>query len=98
MDQVSPTLLFGKALLTKGYRNIFEGVKFNGVMRLADTYQMVGVLFKILQTAIPSIGAKRAAYLEFTRTKIESRLDRKTDRKDFMTYASFSSSHNLIFC
>ncbi|MCJ1352148.1 MAG: hypothetical protein MMC33_002132 [Icmadophila ericetorum] len=67
-------------------RNIFEGVKFIGVMRLADTYQMVGVLFKILQTAIPSIGAKRAAYLEFTRTKIESRLDRKTDRKDFMTY------------
>lgn len=41
---------------------------------------------------MPSFSAKRAAHLEFTRAKIEKRLDRKTDRKDFTSYAIFPLS------
>ena len=44
---------------------------------------------KIMEIIVPSFTAKRVEYLEFTRAKIEKRLDLKTDRKDFMTYASF---------
>ncbi|KAL8720308.1 MAG: hypothetical protein Q9225_002820 [Loekoesia sp. 1 TL-2023] len=34
----------------------------------------------------PSFSAKRVAHLSFTEVKTQKRLDRKTDRKDFMTY------------
>ncbi|KAL8904655.1 MAG: hypothetical protein Q9171_006965 [Xanthocarpia ochracea] len=44
---------------------------------------------RIMEVIVPSFTAKRVEYLEFTRAKIEKRLDLKTDRKDFMTYASF---------
>lgn len=41
---------------------------------------------------MPSFSAERAAHLEFTRAKIERRLDGKTDRKDFTAYVSFPLS------
>lgn len=69
---------------------MFEAIKFLGVMRFAAVYPAVGLLFKLLQFFMPSFGAKRAAHLKFTESKTEQRLNRETDRKDFMTYASFS--------
>ena len=38
---------------------------------------------------IPSMAEKRKSHLAFTKQKTENRLDRDTDRKDFMTYVSF---------
>ena len=67
-----------------------------GVIRFAATYPAVGLLLRLLQTVMPSFSAKRAAHLKFTGTKVEKRLDQKTDRKDFISYASFSPSAFLI--
>ena len=40
---------------------------------------------------MPSLAAKHAAYMDFTETRIEQRLDRMTDRKDIMSYVYSSS-------
>jgi hypothetical protein len=58
-------------------------------MRLAEAYPAVSLLFKIIQTVVPSAAARRKAHLKFTKDKIEERLNRDTDRKDLMTYARF---------
>lgn len=58
------------------------------VMRFATTYPAVGfLLFKLLKIVMPSLSAKQAAHVEFITAKVQKRLDRKTDRKDFTTYA-----------
>jgi hypothetical protein len=45
----------------------------------------------------PSFAAKRIAHLEFTRKKIDKRLNRETDRKDFLQYVSakFAMPENM---
>ena len=58
-------------------------------MRFAATYPIINRLFKLLLSNIPSMAAKRKAHFAFTKQKVESRLDRDTDRKDFTTYVSF---------
>ena len=75
---------------------MFESIKFLGVIRFAATYPVLGLLFKLLQYIIPSFAAKRAAHMAFTETKLDKRLDRKTNRKDFMTYAGYFLSAILI--
>lgn len=75
---------------------MFESIKFLGAIRFAATYPVVGLLFKLLQFIMPSFAAKRAAHMAFTETKLDKRLDRKTNRKDFMTYAGFFSLVILI--
>lgn len=70
---------------------MFEAIKFLGVVRFAATYPAFGLLFKILQVVMPSFSAKRAAHLAFTEAKTNKRIDRKTNRKDFMGYASLRS-------
>ncbi|KAL8948520.1 MAG: hypothetical protein Q9222_005301 [Ikaeria aurantiellina] len=67
-------------------RNVFESIKFLGVIRFAATYPGAGLLLKSLQLVRPSLAAKRAAHMEFTSKKIERRLNLETDRKDFLTY------------
>lgn len=59
-------------------------------MRFAIIYPAAGLLLKLLLFFMPSLSSKRVTHLSFTEDKIQKRLDRKTDRKDFMTYASFS--------
>ena len=68
------------------------------MIRLGVTYPAVGLLLKLLLFVIPSFSAKRASNLAFTESKTEKRLDRKTDRNDFITYASFSASDVLGLC
>jgi hypothetical protein len=67
-----------------------------GLIRFAATYPIVGLFFKLLQPIMPSFAAKRAAHLAFTEGKTNERLERETDRKDFMTYASFSSINTIL--
>lgn len=68
-------------------------IKFLGVLRCAAIYPAVKSALGLLMIIMPSINAKRAAHREFARTRIERRLDLKTDRKDFMTYASFNDRY-----
>ena len=68
------------------------------MIRLGVTYPAVGLLLKLLLFVIPSLSAKRASHLAFVEAKTQKRLDRKTDRNDFMTYASFSASNVLGLC
>lgn len=68
--------------------NVFSAIRFLGVIRFAETYLIVGLLFLLLQKLIPSFAAKRAAHLAYTKKMIDARLARETDRSDFMTQAS----------
>lgn len=76
-------------------RNVLEAIKFLGVIRFAATYPAVDLLFKLLQSVMPSFSSKRAAHLDFTETKTKKRLNRETNCKDFMTYASSFHSVTL---
>lgn len=67
-------------------KNMFQSVKFLGIMRFAATYPMINRIFKFLVSSIPSMADKRKSHFEYTRKKTENRLDRQTDRKDFTTY------------
>ncbi|KAF2727369.1 putative benzoate 4-monooxygenase cytochrome P450 [Polyplosphaeria fusca] len=67
-------------------RNFFEGIKFLGVIRFAMAYPVVGLFFQLLQRLKPSFAEKRIAHLAFTKKKVDERLDRITDRKDFLQY------------
>ena len=58
------------------------------MIRFAAIYPAVGLLLKLLQLIKPSLAARRVAHLAFTQAKTEKRLERKTERKDIMTYAS----------
>ena len=78
--------------LTKLLRNIFGAIKASAVIRFVKTYPALGLLLKVLQPVLPSFTAKRVAHMEFTKTKIDQRLDRKTDRKDIISYVSSFSS------
>ncbi|KAL8905670.1 MAG: hypothetical protein Q9207_002484 [Kuettlingeria erythrocarpa] len=77
--------------LTDRIRDMMGAVKFLGVLRCAAIYPAVKTALAFLMIIMPSVNAKRVAHRAFARNKIEQRLDLKTDRKDFMTYASFST-------
>ena len=55
-------------------------------MRLAATYPMIDRIFKFLLASIPFMAEKRKAHLEYTKMKTESRLNRQSDRHDFLSY------------
>ncbi|KAL8965071.1 MAG: hypothetical protein Q9197_006686 [Variospora fuerteventurae] len=67
-------------------RNMFQSIKFLGIMRFAAHYPAIDRVFKLLLSAIPSVADLRKSHFDFTRKNTESRLDRDTDRKDFTTY------------
>ena len=91
MDKVLHSLL-GLLMHAEFSRNMFQSVKFLGIMRFAATYPMINQIFKFLMSSIPSMADKRKSHFEYTRKKTESRLDRQTDRKDFTTYVG----HTLL--
>lgn len=64
-------------------------------MRFAAMYPATRLLLQILRLIKPSLAARRVTHLAFTKAKIEKRLQRKTDRKDFMTYVSLSPARDL---
>ena len=74
-------------------RNFFEGIKFLGVIRFAMAYPVVGVIFQILQRLKPSFAEKRLTHLAFTQKKVDERLNRITDRKDFLYYILQGRKH-----
>lgn len=55
-------------------------------MRLAFTYPLYGLFFQLLMRLKPSFTAKRRAHMQFTKQKVDERLNRNTERKDFLQY------------
>lgn len=66
-------------------------------MRFGAAYLAGGLFLEAFKFLIPSVSAKQAAHTSFTKDKIMERLNRKTDRKDFLTYVSCSISFVLTF-
>lgn len=50
---------------------------------------------KLLEAMVPSFTARRVAHLDFTKARVEKRLEMKTDRKDIMSNASLVAPHYL---
>ena len=68
--------------------NIFKSLKIARMFRVFRAYPIVGsVVFGLLKL-FPQATAAGAEHRELTAHKAERRLDRKTDRKDFMRFAS----------
>lgn len=78
------------------FSNVFTAIRFLGIIRFAESYAVVGLIFKILQKTMPSLANKRAAHLDYTKKMIDARLARETDRSDFMTYVRTFGSLILV--
>lgn len=66
-------------------------------MRFGAAYLAGDLFLEAFKILMPSLSAKQAAHWSFTKDKIMKRLNRKTDRKDFLTYVSCSMSFILTF-
>ncbi|KAL8649157.1 MAG: hypothetical protein Q9226_005693 [Calogaya cf. arnoldii] len=73
----------------KSNRNVIEAINFLGLFHFVAIYPAMRLAFRLLEFMMPTFTAKRVAHLAFTTSRIEKRLDTKTDRKDVITYASF---------
>ncbi|TVY81603.1 Cytochrome P450 monooxygenase radP [Lachnellula suecica] len=67
-------------------RNVSESIKLLGLLRLAQNYPAIGVVFAILQKLMPSFAEKRKLHMKFTKDKVRKRLELKTDRNDLIAY------------
>lgn len=78
--------------------NLFKGVKLVPFFRMAKQYPLIGLPFFILIKIFPQILAARAKHDNYTVEKTAKRLDRDTDRKDFMRYVSLCGflNNNLL--
>ena len=65
---------------------IFRGLKFVGIFRLIQVYPLIRVLWTIFLATSPHIANAQKAHFEYTAAKIKKRIERKTERKDFITY------------
>ncbi|KAL8869394.1 MAG: hypothetical protein Q9198_007899 [Flavoplaca austrocitrina] len=70
--------------------NGIDAIRFIPVFRVIAMYLGMAAGMKVLAMIIPSLTAKSNAHADFTKRKTEARLDLKTDRKDFMSNASFT--------
>ena len=76
-------------------RNGIDAVRFIPVLRVIAMYLGMAAGMKVLAMIIPSLTKKSNAHADFTKRKTEARLDLKTDRKDFITNASFTVFRTL---
>ncbi|OAG04855.1 cytochrome P450 monooxygenase-like protein [Paraphaeosphaeria sporulosa] len=66
--------------------NLFKGVKLVPFVRLFKQYPIIGVPFWILTKIFPQILAARTKHDNYTIEKTAKRIEKFTDRKDFMSY------------
>ena len=66
--------------------NLLGGAKYGRIMVIATFYQPLMMILRGLMAMIPAVGRAQKEHDEFTNVKTQARLDRKTDRNDFMTY------------
>ncbi|RDW56936.1 hypothetical protein BP5796_13003 [Coleophoma crateriformis] len=67
-------------------RNLFQGIKFTRLLKIAKHYQPLMAMLKVVMKLIPGIAKARAEHIDFTESTTERRLQAKTDRQDFMSY------------
>lgn len=65
----------------KWITNIFEMLRVASIMRVMTAYGLP--MMKIVDN-VPALARARDAHDEYTNAKTAKRLDKKTDRKDFM--------------
>jgi cytochrome P450 len=65
--------------------SIFRSLKMVSVMRLVRAYPPLATLFFFMLSLFPSVTKAKLDHQEFCRDKVMRRLERKTDRRDFMT-------------
>ncbi|PVI00442.1 cytochrome P450 monooxygenase-like protein [Periconia macrospinosa] len=86
-------LCFGESFhaLDKGGYNdwiatIFAGIKIIRYVKVLRAYPMIGVPAMLLLKLFPRVEATRHRHRRFAEEKTQQRIDRETDRKDFMSY------------
>ncbi|KAH7396245.1 cytochrome P450 monooxygenase-like protein [Pyrenochaeta sp. MPI-SDFR-AT-0127] len=66
--------------------NMFQLLRVASMLRATSTYPIVGVPIMMLLKKIPGLAKARYAHESYTRDKTARRLEKKTDRKDFISY------------
>ncbi|PMD53922.1 cytochrome P450 monooxygenase-like protein [Hyaloscypha bicolor E] len=86
-------LCFGEdfdALKTEDYNfwivNIFKGVKIGHIFVVLKAYPLIGKPIIKLMEAFPALQKGREKHDQYSKAKSERRLDKHTDRKDFISY------------
>lgn len=64
---------------------IFNNLKMIPIMRTVRAYPPLGTLFFSLASLSPALSKAKSDHQVFCRDKTMQRLERKTDRRDFMT-------------
>lgn len=78
-------------------RDIFTALKMWRVLRFGEMYSLIGWLLNAMIKLSPHFTEKRDAFFKLPITRVEKRLERQTDRKDFMSYVSFSLVSKFFF-
>lgn len=65
---------------------ILVGLKFVIVIRFAQAYPLFRVILNLVMNSVPNINKQKRAHMAYTVNKLEERLKKKTDRKDFISY------------
>lgn len=69
---------------------VFSVLRFGRVIRLANRYKWFGLLFSALYNLVPAFGEFRKKMMDFEQNRAQTRLATKVDRKDFISYVSFT--------
>ncbi|KAJ4293480.1 hypothetical protein N0V90_008763 [Kalmusia sp. IMI 367209] len=64
--------------------NLFKGVKLAPVVRIAKQYPIIGLPFFLLTKLFPQVLEARVKHDNYTVEKTAKRIEKETDRKDFM--------------
>lgn len=66
--------------------NLFEGIKYARFLSIAAGYQPLLAIMEGLIKMIPGMAKAKIEHEAFCSEKTQTRLDTKTERKDFMSY------------
>ncbi|KAF7933513.1 uncharacterized protein EAE98_003222 [Botrytis deweyae] len=65
---------------------ILVGLKFVVVIRFAQAYPLFRIILALLMNLIPGVEKQKQGHMAYTIDKLEARLRKNTDRKDFISY------------
>lgn len=69
--------------------NLFGGVKYARFLSIAAFYEPLLTIMNGLIRVIPAVAKAKVEHKEFCENRTQTRLDLKTERKDFMSYVCF---------
>ncbi|TEY40875.1 hypothetical protein BOTCAL_0416g00060 [Botryotinia calthae] len=65
---------------------ILVGLKFVIVIRFAQAYPLFRIILALLINLVPGVKKQKQVHMAYTINKLEARLRKNTDRKDFISY------------